>query len=209
VERLFNGWNCRLAQESIFLPEFSISPVMKTAMKKGEEMVMITHPHWITLAVPAVITIAGLVVGFFIHPIAGLVALFGFGLYFLYKVLERQRNLWAVTNLRVIDEFGVFSNNAKESPLDKINNVSYHQSLAGRILGFGEVQIQTAAEVGATTYKMVTKPAGLKDAITRMKEEGKDWVIRRQAEELAGAISAGQKAKADVAAEIEKLYDLK
>ena len=187
---------------------------MKTTLKNDEKVILITHPHWITLTLPALITVAGIIVGFFINTLAGgfivgLMALVGFGLYFLYKILERQSNLWAVTNLRVIDEYGVFSKNAKESPLDKINNVSFHQSLAGRIFGFGEVQIQTAAEVGATTYKMVTRPSELKDAITRMKEEGKDHLIRRQAEELAGAISAGQKAKADIAAEIEKLYDLK
>lgn len=182
---------------------------MKTSLKNNEKVVLVTHPHWITLVVPALITLAGLIVGFFINSIVGLVALVGFGIYFLYKVWERRRNLWAVTNMRVIDEYGVFTSNAKESPLDKINNISYHQSLAGRIFGFGEVQIQTAAEVGATTYKMVTRPAELKDVITRMKEEGKDHVIRRQAEELAGAISAGQKAKSDIASEIEKLYDLR
>ena len=37
-------------------------------------------------------------------------------------------------NLRIIDEQGVFSISAKESPLEKINNVTYHQSLTGRML---------------------------------------------------------------------------
>ena len=32
----------------------------------------------------------------------------------------------AVTNLRIIDEFGVLTLNSKESPLNKINNVIYN-----------------------------------------------------------------------------------
>jgi uncharacterized membrane protein YdbT with pleckstrin-like domain len=131
-------------------------------------------------------------------------------IYLTYKWFDRKFNIWVVTNLRVIDEFGVFSNNSKESPLDKINNVSYQQSLWGKIFGYGNVQIQTAAEVGATGYEFVSGPAGLKDSITRMQEEYKQEMIRRQAAELAGAMVSGHPAeRLDVPAELEKLYDLK
>ncbi len=182
---------------------------MKTALKKNEQVILVTHPHWLTLSIPAVITLAAAIVGFVISFNTGMIVLILFGFYFLYKLFERNRNIWAVTDLRVIDEFGVFSSNAKESPLEKINNVSYHQSLIGRIFGFGNVEIQTAAEAGATVYTMVQDPGKLKDAITRMKEEYKDRIITRQAGELANAFVASQKGSKDVASEIEKLFDLK
>jgi uncharacterized membrane protein YdbT with pleckstrin-like domain len=131
-------------------------------------------------------------------------------LYFFYKWVERNNNIWAVTNLRIVDEYGVFSNNSKESPLDKINNVTYNQSLWGKIFGYGNVQIQTAAEIGSTTYAFVENPGKLKDAITRMQEEYKDYQIKKQASELASAMAAGQQnRKMDVPAELEKLFNLK
>ena len=72
--------------------------------------------------------------------------------------LNWSHNLWAVTNLRVIDETGFFTRYSKESPLDKINNVEYDQSVWGRILGFGNVDIQTAAEMGETLYDLIHHP---------------------------------------------------
>ena len=116
-----------------------------------------------------------------------------------------------MTNLRVIDEFGFFSHNSKESPLDKINNVTYKQTVWGRIFGYGNVQIQTAAEIGSTTYYMVERPKALKDMITQMQEEYKRDQIRTQAREMAKAMSAGGDAagRTGVADELEKLFSLK
>lgn len=185
---------------------------MKTPLKQGEEVVLVTRPHWISLFVPFMIGIVLAIVGIVIAVFAGaawpaslVFFIVGF-IYAAYKWFERRKNIWAVTNLRVIDEFGVFTNNAKESPLDKINNVSYTQSFWGRILRFGDVQIQTAAEVGATTYLMVEKPALLKDTITRMQEELKTALMRRQATEMAGSMNQGR--RESVADEIDKLHDL-
>ncbi len=182
---------------------------MKTQLKNGEKIILVTRLHWLVLFVPgflsAMAAVAGIIIGHY-----GLLTLPVAAIYFTYKYFERKFNIWVVTSLRVIDEFGVFSNNSKESPLDKINNVSYQQSLTGKIFGYGNVQIQTAAEVGATNYSFVAKPGELKDAITRMQEEYKQEMIRRQAAELAGAIASGSgAARTDVPAELEKLFDLK
>jgi uncharacterized membrane protein YdbT with pleckstrin-like domain len=150
-------------------------------------------------------SIIGIVIGNY-----GLLLVLIFVGYFIYKIFQRNNNLWAVTNLRVIDEYGVFSNNTKESPLDKIINVSYLQSFWGKIFGYGNVQIQTAAEIGSTNYFAVENPKELTDTITHMQEEYKQHQIKKQANELANAIVVGQQNnKTDVAAELEKLYELK
>lgn len=165
---------------------------MRTQLKNSEKVVLVTKPHWLTLVVPAFLTLVVVAAGFAIGGWARFLILVA-AVYFLYKYAERQRNIWAVTNLRVIDEFGVFTNNSKESPLDKINNVSYRQSFWGKIFGFGNVQIQTAAEIGSTTYPMVQGPARLKDSITQMQEEYKDYQMKKQAAMLADAMLAAQK----------------
>ncbi|MFA6128933.1 MAG: PH domain-containing protein [Bacteroidales bacterium] len=185
---------------------------MKTQLKKDEKLILETKLHWFTMIVPFLILIAGVIVGFILLVYSGYYLLITLvtALFFYYKLVERSNNIWAVTNLRIVDEFGVFSNNSKESPLDKINNVTYNQSFWGKIFGYGNVQIQTAAEIGSTTYSFVENPSKLKDTITRMQEEYKDNQVKRQASELANAILAGQQNnKTDVPAELERLFDLK
>ena len=186
---------------------------MRTKLKNGEEVAVVIRPHWLVLGWAGLFSVFGILCGtilanfgFILGLLIPLIPL----LYLGYLVVLRNNNIWVVTNLRVIDESGFFSHNSKESPLDKINNVTYDQSIWGRIFGFGNVQIQTAAEIGATTYFMVERPKILQDRITHMQEEYKRSQILFQARELAKAVSAGQpQTKTDVADEVEKLFALK
>jgi len=183
---------------------------MRTKLKKDETVVLVIRPHWLVLFLPSLYVVVGIIAGILIGSYGYFIPLVLL-CYLGYKIVQRNNNLWAVTNLRVIDEDGVLSHNSKESPLDKINNVTYKQSFWGRIFGYGNVQIQTAAEVGSTTYFTIEKPKELKDTITEMQEEYKKSQITAQAQELANAISSGtqRQFKSDVAAEIEKLFELK
>ena len=164
---------------------------MRTKLKNGEKVLFKTQHHWVVLVNPFLISL--LIFGLFVLLYAVkenggiwilIIVFLSFG-YFGYKYFERRFDIWVVTNLRIIDEQGVFSISAKESPLEKINNVTYHQSLTGRILGFGDIEIQTAAEMGATTYHKIAKPNELKDSITTAQEEYKQNNIFAQAQKLA------------------------
>ena len=116
--------------------------------------------------------------------------------------------------MRVVDESGFFTRNSKESPLDKINNVEYHQSLWGRIFGFGDVDIQTAAELGETTYNLIHHPKLLKDTITQAQFENKQSQITSQATQLAEAIKRSNPGVQQVVPpqlvgdELHKLFEL-
>jgi uncharacterized membrane protein YdbT with pleckstrin-like domain len=164
---------------------------MRTSLKNNEKILFKTQHHWIVLIQPFLISLViyGLVVLTFAllkdasvwFLILGLLSF----LYFLYKYLERKYDIWVVTNLRIIDEQGLFSISVKESPLEKINNVTYHQSVTGRMFRFGDIEIQTAAEMGATTYYKIAKPNQLKDSITTAQEEYKQNNILNQAQRLA------------------------
>lgn len=149
---------------------------MRTILKINEKVVITLRKHWVTLIVPVFLTIILMLIAIIgtLKTESVMYFLIGGGLamlWFVYKIVDWNNNMWIVTNLRVIDEHGVFSVNSKESPLEKINNVSYRQPLIGRILGFGNVQIQTAAEMGATVHRMVEKPKLLKDTITEYQDE--------------------------------------
>jgi uncharacterized membrane protein YdbT with pleckstrin-like domain len=188
---------------------------MRTTLKKEERILLIIRQHWIKLAIPVlswillvVILILLQVTGFFTGFLIALVA----ALYPAYEIMNWRYNLWAVTNMRVVDESGYFSRYSKESPLDKINNVEYDQTFFGRLFGYGNVDIQTAAELGETTYQMIHHPGLLKDTITHAQEDYKKAQVSAQASMLAEAIarsgSTGPEKQVMVADELHKLFDL-
>ncbi len=186
---------------------------MRTQIKKNEEIILIIRKHWFVLIPPVFWTLVFLLIyWYFPNPEYRNYVLLIAGASFIwlfYRIYDRSSNLWAVTNYRVIDEYGVFSRNSKETPLDKINNVSYRQSLSGRIFNYGNVQIQSAAEAGSTIHKMIQRPRLLKDTITEYQELNKEEQIREQAKGLANAVSGNKSdTQKDIAEEITKLHEL-
>lgn len=189
---------------------------MRTTLKKDEKLLILIRQHWIILVLPffawLLLTILLFVTGWF-STSAKLIIILLAAIYPMIEYIKWKFNLWAVTNMRVIDEEGFFTRYSKESPLDKINNVEYDQPILGRILGYGNVDIQTAAELGETKYSMIHHPKLLKDTITHAQEEYKKIQINTQATQLAQAIaknsgmvsSASQQMVAD---ELAKLFDL-
>lgn len=187
---------------------------MKTELRAKEKVILTLRKHWFILIAPIFWTIILLLISLIgAQSEYGKFFLIGGGisvLWLIYKIIDRKNNIWIVTNFRVIDEYGVFSINSKESPLDKINNVSYRHPLIGRIFSYGHVQIQTAAEMGSTLHKMVEKPKLLKDTITKCQDEYRQGQIREQAENLARAVGGGKATtKTDISEELTKLHNLK
>ncbi|HLE19394.1 MAG TPA: PH domain-containing protein [Syntrophales bacterium] len=152
---------------------------MRTQLGKDEKVILLVKKHWITLTKPffLIFIFIGVIIAAFKYPalasfkdvgLAGTLIAIG---YFFYKYFEREVDIWAVTNTRVVDEWGIFTRSTKDSPLDRINNVSYKQPFAGLLLGYGNVEIQTAAKDGDTTITFVMQPKELKDAIVKAQKE--------------------------------------
>jgi len=184
---------------------------MRTALKKDEKVLLIIRHHWLKLVLPffSWLVIAILAIWLANASTAMIIILIAC-IYPLWAYLDWVYNIWAVTNLRVIDEGGYFTRYAKESPLDKINNIEYAQSFWGRIFGYGNVDIQTAAEMGETSYKMIHHPKLLKDTITHAQEETKMRQVNNQAQQLAKAIAenAYKPSQTMIADELHKLFEL-
>jgi uncharacterized membrane protein YdbT with pleckstrin-like domain len=187
---------------------------MRTKLKNGEEIMLLTKKHWLPILIyPICLMIVATVLAF---KVAFLNRYFSYLVlstvfFLLYKILERNYNTWIVSNLRVIEETGIFTRITMECPLDKINNVSYSQNIWGRIFGFGNVVIQTAAQHGATVYYNVEHPQLLKETITTMQEEFRKSGWKEQTLAMANLFSHENKNTASISAgsEIEKLFELK
>ena len=187
---------------------------MRTELKKDEKLLIIIRQHWIRLILPffAWLLLATLLLFFVTNHKVDLIIILLTAIYPIIEYINWKYNLWAVTNMRVVDESGFFTRYSKESPLDKINNVEYDQPIMGRILGYGNVDIQTAAEMGETKYQLIHHPKLLKDTITHAQEEYKKIQISNQATQLAEAIARTNMATTPsqqmIADELHKLFEL-
>lgn len=195
---------------------------MRTPLQKGEKILHVTYSSWTALVLPfllaAALVVIGIVIVLKVPSVWGWLVVVAGVVYWLLRYSAWKVNLWVVTNFRVIDESGLVTHYAKESPLDKINNVSYDQTVLGRVFNYGHVEIQTAAEAGATDYFNVNHPKKLKDTITAAQAEYKNWQFGNQAQQMAAAMdarNAGQVATSRVAdapaiaQELERLFELK
>ncbi|MEP6750229.1 MAG: PH domain-containing protein [Bacteroidota bacterium] len=187
---------------------------MRTPLQKDEKVLLVTHTSWTSMILPAFIMLAAIVgsffIGFFIHY-GWILAVLGI-IVFVVKYFQWQAYTWVVTNQRVIDETGLFSHFAKESPLEKINNVSYNQNFLGHIFNYGNVEIQTAAQVGATVYDKVNNPKRLKETVTQAQTDFENQKGMRQATQIATAMGLANKntsSSHSMTAELEKLFELK
>jgi uncharacterized membrane protein YdbT with pleckstrin-like domain len=147
---------------------------------RGENLVVTVHRHWIVLAksllLPAlvvVVVIAATVVLPLSADVRVLIALLGLALAGLWTIFGWVR--WAsisltVTDHRVLMESGILSRESKVIPLDRVQDVSTRQSLAGRLFGYGTVEIDAAGPTGSELLDHVPRPHELRDQVFAVSE---------------------------------------
>jgi len=103
--------------------------------------------------------------------LTALVAAIIVGLVLGWKLLVLRSNEYVLTNHRVIRKTGILTHQTMDSRLDKVNNIEHRQTLWGRLLSYGDVEIDTASEVGATVFHNISRPLGFKLAIAGAAEQ--------------------------------------
>ena len=92
-------------------------------------------------------------------------------LMFLWAVLEYLNHEYVLSTRRVLQVFGVLNKTSMDSSLEKINDATLTQSVFGRIFGFGDLDILTAADTGIDRFRMIRDPVGFKRAMLDAKHE--------------------------------------
>lgn len=142
-------------------------------IQPGEEVLYRAHVTRISLVpwvLGLVLVLAGAAIAWQYAPepallmAAGALALI-LAVLILWKLLVLRSYEHVLTNRRMIQQIGIFNKRSMDAPLDKVNNVEHWQTLWGRILGYGDVEIDTASEHGATRFKDIARPLEFKSAI--------------------------------------------
>ncbi len=86
--------------------------------------------------------------------------------------LSWRMNVYVLTNRRVIESTGVLSKRVSDSSLEKLTDIVLKQSILGRMLGYGDIVVLTAAAgAGVNHLKQIRKPMEFKTQMLDAKEE--------------------------------------
>lgn len=189
----------------------------------GETVVLRTRRHWVVLlrwvGSALVLVVLGLVMaslfGLRSWDLAGasagawlglLLALIGVAVA-LPGWLRWANEVYLVTDRRVIQAEGVFRKQALDSSLAKVNDVRLLQTLAGRLLGYGTLEVITASDTGINRLDYLPRPLRFKKAMMGAAEDGLRGAagLATTEEATAAGPSPARRSPADRLAELDEL----
>lgn len=162
-------------------------------LNEGEDIVIELRPHWFFLAGPAVALALILVLAIFVSskidgdvqrlaliPLLLLVLLAL--LWFVVRYAKWATTTFVVTTDRLIHRAGVFAKSGREIPLERLNDVAFHQTIMQRVMGAGDLLIESAGEKGQQLFSSFPHPERTQNLIHHQIEQAQ----ARDADRMAG-----------------------
>jgi uncharacterized membrane protein YdbT with pleckstrin-like domain len=149
-------------------------------LSDGEETLRAFRPHWKSLVIPAIWTVL-VIMGLALVPRLpdeawlrlGVIAILLLGL-FVVAVIPALRwwfTQFVLTNERLVLRKGVVARSGVEIPLEVINDVIFSQTVFERLLGFGDLVIESAGEMGQSRFSNIPKPDEFQAQLYRVRED--------------------------------------
>ena len=181
-------------------------PYPRRLLNDDETVTLDLHPHWWHFAKPAgvlVLVVAGGIAAYVmtdddiqrVLSCIAIVAILASAAWLVKAYAQWSTTNFVITNRRVIYRSGVVAKRGIEIPLDRVNNVMSQQSVFERLLGAGDVMIESGGETGQQRFTDIKGP----DRVQKM--------IHAQKHALIGG-PGGVAAGTDVASQLEKLEGL-
>lgn len=85
--------------------------------------------------------------------------------------LDWLNERYLITNRRVMEVKGIINKQISDSALEKVNDVKMRQSVVGRLLRYGTVEIITGSDIGLNLFHRISNPVLFKRAMLNAKEQ--------------------------------------
>ncbi len=149
----------------------------------GENLLLKEHPHWITvvgtLVLPAALLLLVGIADFTVLSPANVNSIYvphlrtilslgviAFALIWLIVVwITWQSIVYTLTDQRITIEAGVFSRQEKIIPIDRVQDCTTRQSLFGRMLNYGRIEVDAAGAQGAEVLASIPSPGKFRDEV--------------------------------------------
>ncbi len=188
-------------------------------VQEGEHVALDLRPHWwyfsrnILTGIPLLLLVilvrqihshdvrqyTTLVVGVIVLAWAGWLAV---------KYFSWAMTYFVVTDRRVVFRTGVLSKRGVEIPLDRISNINFAQTLWERMIGAGNLDIESAGRDGESHFDFVRHPDGVQHEIYRQMDAD-DRRRAQMGQPLAHGAGPGSAPGASVPEQIEQLARLR
>jgi uncharacterized membrane protein YdbT with pleckstrin-like domain len=168
------------------------------------------RPHWIALVVPilqTVLIVAAVILALRYMPdswptaLRWLVVLAGIALIVwrpLRRIVAWATSHFVVTTDRVIHRAGWFAKRSMEIPLENISDVRFNQTVFERMIGAGDLTLESPGTFGQERFSDVRKPEHVQKTIYEMNEANRMRMV---------APGAGSVSVADELAKLDRLRD--
>jgi uncharacterized membrane protein YdbT with pleckstrin-like domain len=183
-------------------------PYPKKNLNPNETLALDMHPHWWYFSEPAAALVASIMLAIVVltRDLSGntekilnfvvLGLLIVSALWLVGRYLKWITTNFAITSHRLIFRQGVVAKSGIEIPLERVNNVNFSQSVFERVLGAGDLLIESGGEEGQSRFTDIRHPDRVQNLIHSQVAALQD----RRLGTTLGAASDG-----DVTAQLERL----
>lgn len=182
-------------------------PYPKRLLNDYETVALDLHPHWWYFARPVLALLASIVIAIlgliFTDGDAekaltwvAIVLIVGSALWLVVRYGKWATTNFVITSDRIIFRSGVLAKSGIEIPLERVNNVLFNQTVFERMLGAGDLLIESGGEAGQQRFTDIRRPDRVQN------------LIHSQMEVNESRRFGGHAAGGDVASQLEKLEGL-
>jgi len=169
-------------------------------LSEGERVIREFRPHWRLLFIPALWLIGGIVAIVLISttiPInngtvelaLSLAVVLALIPLVVGPLIKWWFTAYVLTNERLITRSGVIARSGVEIPLENIANVLFNQNVVERLLGAGDLLIESAGESGQSPFNDIPKPDEFQALLYRVREERTQSLAESQATAMSSAVA--------------------
>lgn len=162
---------------------------MATHLLANEHPILLARQHWSTVAPTAVggfvaVVLGAVVVGLVPSHVVGVttdairhtallalivVVLAGVG----WRLLQWRCQAYLLTDHRIVVTSGVIARVTESIALDRVQNTMVRQTLGARLIGCGDLEIESAGRDGVEVLRRIPDPQGFYTAIMEASEAHK------------------------------------
>ena len=182
-------------------------PFSSKLLNENEDIVLDLHPHWVYFLKSGLVFLAAVALGMWIafgwEDSPDVVGLGSGGLILIALAwVGLTYTKWVTTNFvittdRLIYRHGVLAKHGIEIPLDRVNTVFFSQSILERVVGSGDLVIESAGELGRQDFSNVRKPSAVQNEIYKQMEANENGKFDRVNAPRAAATIPEQIAQLD------------
>ncbi len=171
-------------------------PYPHDALAPHETLILDLHPHWWFIAKSGIVLVAAIVVGLFAslsvknEALQWIVAAWILisVVWFLTRFIQWISTHFVLTSDRVMSREGVLAKRGIEIPLERINTVFFKQGIFERMLGLGDLEIESASKDGAQRFEDVRRPSEIQKEVYIQMEANDN----RKTDRMGGIITNAQ-----------------